>query len=248
VGLVIGLLITISVPVGIIFLIHRRSRVPVAVPLIAALFALFGLALTVPFTAWIWPLAFGGGRMPGALLLGAVTTGVISEFARFLSFRYIKTMQFHRDHSGALAAGIGHAAVGSVLAGLQFLATFAVMTFLGAAVNPAQVRDTLANGGPRIIIQALGQLPLIACSLAFSVLVVLAFRRNWLFFGVAILAHVGVLASVAILPTYIWGQAVLGLFGGISLIFVFLVVRSNIIAPIPRAPEPEPVDHPARIS
>ena len=121
VALAIGLIITITLPAAIVYLIHRRSRVPVAVPLIAALFYVFGVALSVPLTAWIWPLIFGSRRALGAVLLSAVTVAVFQEFVRFLAFRYIKTMQRHRDHAGALAAGIGQAGLASILTGLQLL-------------------------------------------------------------------------------------------------------------------------------
>jgi uncharacterized membrane protein YhfC len=244
---VIGLLITIGLPALIVYLIHARSRVPVSVPVLAAVFCAIGLAVSVPLNAYVWPLIFGSRSALGALLLSGITAGVCQEVARYASFRFPKVMRDHRDHAGALAAGVGHAGLLSVLAGLQFIAAIGIMIILPNKFPMDTLMQVLVHGGPQIVMHALSQVPQIACSLAFSLLIVLAFRRNRVFWPVAVAAHVGLLCLVGTL-SYLWGQAVLSLAGGLSLLFTLYVIRTGIIAPPPVVDEPEPIDPGVRLS
>jgi hypothetical protein len=238
-GLVIALLITIGLPLVVLYAIPRYSRVPRQVVLYGGLCCLVSLAVSVPLTSFVWPGVFGSGSV-GTLVATAVTVGVLQEVARFCGFRYVKTLRENADHAGAMAAGFGFGAVGSLLAGLQILGGLAIMIVIPSKFGISAVQQLLLHGGPQLVLQALRQIPLIACSMAFSVLAVLALRRWIGFLVVAIAAHVGVLLLSSLLP-YLWGGAVLSLCGGLSLLLIALVVRSRMIAPDhPEEPDGRP--------
>jgi hypothetical protein len=243
--LLVGLLITIGLPAGLVRLIHTRTHIPVAVPLLGALFGMLGLAVSLPITAYLWPLSFGA-RTSTTVLLTAVTSGLCQELARYAAFRYAKPLRDRRDHAGALAAGVGHAAVASVLTGIQFVGGLALLLFLPRMFDAGTRQQMLTENGAPIALAALSQLPLVACSLAFSVLVVLAQRRSLIYLALAIVAHIGLLWAVSSL-SYAWSLAVLCLAGGLSLMLVAAVLRTGIIAPPPHTPEPEPVDRGVRL-
>jgi hypothetical protein len=246
--LIIGLSITIGLPLAIYYLIKRRTSMPGAVPVIGATFGLISLAFTVPLNAYVWPLVFGSRLATGTLVMSSVTIGVISEVARYGAFRYPRRMRFYRDHEGALAAGFGDGAVNSILAGLQFVAGVGITTILPGKFSPEVINQTLINGGPLIIFNALRQIPLIACSMALAILIVFAFRRHSVAYVLAAMAaHTLVLLLYSTLP-FPWGAAVLSLSGGLSLLLIYWVVRSGVIKPFPRPEDTTPVDHGIRIA
>lgn len=213
-AIAIELLLMIVLPIILITLWCRRTRVPWTAPLIAAGCYLLNLAVNVPLIALVYPTL----HLPPLLLLAltALTYGTCEEVARWLSFR-LGSLRRHRDGDGAIAAGLGHGGAESVLFGLSYAAGTVVAVFAPDAL-PQATRDALAGASPWTFIgTGLDRLPALAGHLVFALLIVLAYRRGAKFLLLAIAAHAALdfsmfaLRDSAPLPVFIAAWTVVGL-------------------------------------
>ncbi|MBA3529987.1 MAG: YhfC family intramembrane metalloprotease [Propionibacteriaceae bacterium] len=235
-----ALFMMIALPVLLAFLVVRARRLPVRVPLVAAGFYFISLAITLPLTAFAWPLAFGRGSLL-TLALTCLTWGVCEELARFASFRFVPVMQRHRDDSGALAAGLGHGGAESIIFGLQFGAGVALMTLFPQQLPAGAGQQALSGGPVSFVLLGLDRLPALAAHLAFAFLIVMAFRRGLKYLPIAIVAHTLLDFVVFSIQKYfgaLWFEAVFGLLGAAALILVALLLRHQTIATQDEEPPP----------
>lgn len=185
-AIAIELTLMIGLPVALAVWWCRRTRVPWPAPLIAGAFYLLNLLVNVPLTAGLYPRL---GLSPVLLTaLTALTYGVCEELARWLSFR-VGSLRRHRDGDGAIAAGIGHGGLESMLFGLSYAAG-AIAALIAPDALPETTRAALVGADPWIFIgTGLDRLPALAGHLVFALLIVLAYRRGVRYLWLAIVAH-----------------------------------------------------------
>ncbi len=235
-AIAVELLLMIVLPIVLLTLWCRRTRVPWTAPLIAAGCYLLNLAVNVPLTVMVYPSL----NLPPVLLLAltALTYGVCEELARWLSFR-LGSLRRHRDGDGAISAGLGHGGAESVLFGLSYAAGTVAALFAPDAL-PQATRDALAGASPWVFVgTGLDRLPALAGHLVFALLIVLAYRRGVKFLLIAIAAHAALdfsmfmLRDHAALPAFIAAWAAAGL--------LCLVLARRLYGSLRRpAPEPAP--------
>ena len=142
-AIAVELLLMIVLPIVLLTLWCRRTRVPWTAPLIAAGCYLLNLAVNVPLTVMVYPWL----NLPPVLLLAltALTYGVCEELARWLSFR-LGSLRRHRDGDGAISAGLGHGGAESVLFGLSYAAGTVAALFAPDALPQATREAFRATG------------------------------------------------------------------------------------------------------
>src|SRR5262249_19767214 len=129
-----------------------------------------------------------------ALALTTLIYGVSEETMRYLSFRAGRAMRASRTADGALMAGVGHGGAESIFFGLSTAATTLVAAFAPDAFRGSGVAASDILGGPYWFFLAGGASRILAITvhLAFATLIVLAYRRSWIYYPLAILAHFAV--------------------------------------------------------
>lgn len=182
------LMIGFPIILGIIF--RRRLHTSWKMFFIGMGFYLLNLVIQLPINIFLWPSLFG--NQPWLLLGGTTLTyAICEECMRYLSFRTGKTMRRHRDENGALMAGAGHGGIESIYFAVS-LGLSMMTALLAPAIYKANGGD-LANAlnGPLIDYfgQGLTRILAITCHMGLAVMIVLAYRRNFWFFPLAILAH-----------------------------------------------------------
>src|SRR5262245_41136630 len=185
-GVELALMLFLPIVLAVVF--ARRLHVAGRVFFIAAGFYLLNLVVQLPFI-FAASAAFGKSLPYLALALITLTYGVSEETLRYLSFRAGRTMLASRTVNGALLAGVGHGGMESIFFGLGAVATtlvalLAPASLAGSDVTAADILDApywvfLSGGLSRVLA--------ITVHLAFATLIVLAYRRSWLFYPLAIL-------------------------------------------------------------
>ena len=186
IAFVVQMAIMVLFPIGLAIFFHRRFSVSWSVFLIAAGFYLINLVLQTPFV-FAWYYLFS--KLPWvALALVTLTYALSEETMRYLSFRVGRVMRANRTANGALMAGVGHGGTESIIFALGaaftlYAAIFAPLTLGGSAeaVLHAQWWTFVLSGVSRILA--------ITVHLGFATLIVLAYRRTWRFYPLAILMH-----------------------------------------------------------
>lgn len=223
----VAILIEIGLPIALVVFILRKFKVSwlvvltgvitfvgsqvVHIPLLQGLTVLFNNGTLPMPPAWILPYF-------NALLLG-VLAGLCEETARLIGFKVLKAKAKH--FNSALALGIGHGGVESVIVGGLVLASLiAALVSKLPVLQLAQFSATpwhlpLAGGVERIIA--------ISAQIFMSVLVWKAVAtRNYWWYVLAILYHT-VLDAVAVYLSQI-GLTTWQIEGSISIFFVFNVI------------------------
>jgi len=178
--------IMVLFPIGLAIFFHRRFHVSWVIFLIAAGFYLINLVVQTPFVfAWYYLFA----KLPWlALALVTLTYALSEETMRYLSFRVGRVMRANCTANGALMAGVGHGGAESIIFALG-----AAFTLLAALFTP------LALGGSAeyvlhapwwtFVLTGVSRILAITVHLGFATLIVLAYRRTWRFYPLAILVH-----------------------------------------------------------
>jgi uncharacterized membrane protein YhfC len=186
-------------PVALAIIFHRRLGAAWRVYFIAAGFYLINLVVQMPFV-YAANAAFAKSLPWVALALTALIYGVSEETLRYLSFRAGRTMRANRTANGALMAGVGHGGTESMLFALSTAATTLMALLAPAAFDAnaaasgstATAADILGAPSWTFLGGGLSRILAIAVHLAFATLIVMAYRRSWLFYPLAILAHFAV--------------------------------------------------------
>lgn len=181
--------IMILFPIGLAIFFHRRFSVSWVVFFIAAGFYLINLVVQLPFV-FAWYSLFA--KQPWvALALVTLTYGVSEETMRYLSFRVGRVMKANRTANGALMAGVGHGGTESIIFALG-----AVFSLLTALLMPQALKtsgvtaaDLLNAQWWTFVLSGVSRILAITVHLGFAALIVLAYRRAWWFYPLAILVH-----------------------------------------------------------
>lgn len=186
IAFVLQIAIMVLFPIGLAIFFHRRFRVSWVIFFIAAGFYLINLVVQTPFVfAWYYLFA----KLPWvALALVTLTYALSEETMRYLSFRVGRVMRANRTANGALMAGVGHGGAESIIFALS-----AAFTLLTALFMPLALGGTAeyALHAPwwTFVLSGVSRILAITLHLGFATLIVLAYRRTWRFYPLAILVH-----------------------------------------------------------
>ena len=176
-------------PIGLAIFFRRRFHVSWVIFFLAAGFYLINLVVQLPFV-FAWYALFAKVQWL-ALALVTLTYGVSEETMRYLSFRVGRVMRANRTANGALMAGVGHGGTESIIFAIG--AVFSLLTALlmpqalkGSGVSAA---DILNAPWWTFVFSGLSRVLAITVHLGFATLIVLAYRRSWLFYPLAIVVH-----------------------------------------------------------
>lgn len=176
-------------PIGLAIFFHRRFHVSWVVFFIAAGFYLLNLAVQMPFV-FAWYSLFA--KLPWVVLaLVTLTYALSEETMRYLSFRVGRVMKANRTINGALLAGVGHGGTEAIVFALG--AIFSLLTALLApqALKTSGVSAAAILSAPwwTFVLSGVSRILAITVHLGFATLIVLAYRRTWYFYPLAILLH-----------------------------------------------------------
>ncbi|MDQ2714619.1 MAG: YhfC family intramembrane metalloprotease [Chloroflexota bacterium] len=183
------MVLMVLLPIGAAIFFRQRFHVPWAVFFIAMGFYLINLIVQLPFV-FAWYALFS--KLPWlALLLVTLTYGISEETMRYLSFRAGRSMRANRTPNGALLAGIGHGGTESIVFALG--AVFSLLTALLApqALKASGVSAAAVLNAPwwTFVLGGFSRILAMTVHLGFATLIMLAYRRSWLFYPLAILLH-----------------------------------------------------------
>lgn len=220
-------------PIGLGGFFHRHFSISWKVFFIAIGFYLINLVVQIPFTAYLWPTLFG--KMLWILLaFTTLTYGITEETMRYLSFRTGKTMRANRTANGALMAGVGHGGAESVLFALQAIMGILIALFMPQILKAQGLHTNDILGMPWwfFIGSGLSRILAITAHMGFATLIVLAYRRSWLFYPLAIVAHFVVDFSTfgiqSLTKSLLWSLLVFVLWAVVALVLIVYVRRSGI--------------------
>ncbi len=178
--------IMVLFPISLAIFFHRRFRGSWVIFFIAAGFYLINLVIQIPFVyAWYYLFA----KLPWvALALVTLTYALSEETMRYLSFRVGHIMRASRTANGALMAGVGHGGMESIIFALS-----AAFTLFAALYMPLALGGTaeyvLHASWWTFVLSGVSRILAITVHLGFATLIVLAYRRTWWFYPLAILVH-----------------------------------------------------------
>lgn len=220
-------------PFALAFSFHRRFSVPWKVFFIAAGFYLLNLVIQIPFLL-VWFTLFRTSPLILTFFL-ALTYAVCEETLRYLSFRAGRTMKANRTLAGALMAGIGHGGTESIYFALNgpgyatiLLVLIALLApqFLLKGTHPA---DILAMPWWIFVITGVERLFGITVHLGLATLIVLAYRRSWFFYPLAIVVHfiIDFTTFTIVSANFLTGNILFFLWAVVSLLFIIFIRRTE---------------------
>jgi uncharacterized membrane protein YhfC len=250
-----GIMIVLGLGVGVAVI--RRYRVPWGLYGAGALTFIGSQVLHIPFNSLVlnnllahFGLVIASVRSGWQLLLVGLayglSAGLFEELARYVVYGWwLKTSRTWR---AALGFGAGHGGIEAVLlGGLGIYSVFQIMSLrfvdLSAVVPPGQLElarlqiETFWSAPWYLVmLGALERVFAICFHLSASVLVVQAFRRRNLLWLLAAIGWHTLLDATAVYGVQAWGavwtEASLAVFGGLSLLIIYLLRE----APDPRPP------------
>ena len=183
---VLQMAIMVLFPIGLAIFFHRRFPVSWVVFFIAAGFYLINLVIQTPFV-FAWYYLFS--KLPWvALALVTLTYALSEETMRYLSFRVGRVMKANRTANGALMAGVGHGGAESIAFALSAAFTLYAALFTPLALG-GSAEAVLHAPWWTFLLNGIGRILAITVHLGFATLIVLAYRRTWRFYPLAILLH-----------------------------------------------------------
>ncbi len=218
-AMVFVLLLTIALPLGSMFFLHRRGGSWKSFFVGAATFVLAALILEPVLHNLILRSGVGAviqGNIWLYGLYGGLAAGLFEETGRFLAFRY--ALRHSPGRITALSYGIGHGGIEAfLLVGLTMAANLSLgLAYTGGAALPAETAamvETLIST-PAVMFLWAGAERLMAMALhvSLSVLVCASVRtgKRWLF-PAAILVHASVDFAAVVSNTYLSVAATEGL-------------------------------------
>lgn len=188
----IQMVLMVLFPISLAIFFKRRFHVSWVVFFIAAGFYLINLFVQLPFV-FAWYALFA--KLPWlTLALTTLTYGVCEETMRYLSFRVGRVMRANRTANGALMAGVGHGGTEAII-----FAVGAAFSLLSALLMPqvlkaSGVSASVILGAPwwTFVLGGVTRILAITVHLGFATLIMLAYRRTWRFYPLAILLHFAV--------------------------------------------------------
>jgi len=126
-------------PIALGYFLVRRFRLRWRIFFIGVLFFIISQIIELPIAAGLVVFDLGLESRPwlGALIAG-LTAGVCEEVARYLGFRFTRTMRDNRTWPAALLLGAGHGGAESILVGLIVIA-LAIVSALAPDLLPPQL-------------------------------------------------------------------------------------------------------------
>jgi len=177
-------------PIALGYFLVRRLALRWRIFFIGVLFFIISQIIELPIAAGVAIFDLGLERRPwlGALITG-LTAGVGEEVARYLAFRFTRTMRDNRTWPAALLLGAGHGGAESILVGLIVIA-LAIIPALAPDLLPSE----LSIGGEvawyAYLLGGLERIFAITVQVSLAVLVFLVFvRRSIGYLFLAMLYH-----------------------------------------------------------
>ena len=186
VAFAVQIAIMVLFPIGLAIFFHRRFHVSWVVFLIAAGFYLINLVVQTPFV-FAWYYLFSKLQWV-SLALVTLTYAVSEETMRYLSFRVGRVMRANRTANGALMAGVGHGGTESIIFALGAAFTLYAALFMPLSLG-GSAEYVLHAPWWTFVLSGVSRILAITVHLGFAALIVLAYRRTWRFYPLAILAH-----------------------------------------------------------
>jgi uncharacterized membrane protein YhfC len=165
-------------PVILGFLLVKRLALPWRIFFVGFLFFLVSQVMELPIVAGLLLIDLGLENHPlvRALLAGLIA-GVFEETARYLGFRFNRTMRDNRTWSAALLYGAGHGGTESILLGLGVIAITIVAT-----LAPEQLPAELIGDGEAVwyayLLGGLERIFAITLHISLAVLVLQVFLQD----------------------------------------------------------------------
>ncbi len=219
-------------PIGLAVYFRRRFHVSWVVFFIAATFYLINLVVQSPFL-FAWYYLFS--KLPWiSLALITLTYAVCEETMRYLSFRVGRVMRANRTANGALMAGVGHGGAESIVFALGAIFTLVTALYMPLSLGGA-AQYVLNAPWWTYILTGFSRILAITVHLGFATLIVLAYRRTWHFYPIAILAHFLVDFSTFgvqnLTRSALWTIAVFILWAIAAVLLLLRVRRTDVVEP-----------------
>jgi uncharacterized membrane protein YhfC len=218
-------------PIGLAIFFKRRFHVSWAVFFIAVGFYLMNLGINTPL-AITWSVIFAK-LLVLSFALRALTYAVSEELFRYLSFRAGRIMRNSRNTDGALMAGVGHGGTESIVFALLLTALPIFIALAAPQVYRGHAGEILNAPWWTFVLGGLERILAITGHLGFATLIVMAYRRSWLFLPLAILAHFLVdftTFSAALLPNgHVWSDGLFTLWAIAALVLIVYVRRRGLL-------------------
>lgn len=201
------LLLSLFLPVGLVFYYYRKYRFSLKAFFVGAVvFFLFQVVLRTPLLFFLssqpWFSDLLANLFFSAVVIGGFTAGLFEECGRYLGFRFI--LQKELSWKNGLAYGLGHGGIESIiLVGFTYINNIVISLMINSgtfeqfvaqrvgANVAAAIKEQLVNLPPSIFIAAgVERVLTLIIQVALSLIVLYAVkRRRPLFLLVAILLH-----------------------------------------------------------
>ncbi len=222
--------IMVLFPIGLAIFFHRRFHVSWVVFLIAAGFYLINLVVQTPFV-FAWYYLFAKLQWV-SLTLVTLTYALSEETMRYLSFRVGRVMRANRTANGALMAGVGHGGTESIIFALGAAFTLYAALFMPLSLG-GSAEYVLHAPWWTFVLSGVSRILAITVHLGFATLIVLAYRRTWRFYPLAILAHFLVDFSTFGVQTLTgspgWTLGVFALWAIAAVVLLIRMQRTNVV-------------------
>lgn len=220
-------------PIGLAIFFHRRFHGSWVVFFIAAGFYLMNLLVQLPFL-FAWYALFA--KLPWLVLaLVTLTYGVCEETIRYLSFRVGRVMRANRTANGALMAGVGHGGTEAIVFALGAAFSLLSALLVPQALKASGVSATVLLTAPwwTFVLGGVERLLAITVHLGFATLIVLAYRRTWRFYPLAILLHFAVdfttIGVQSLTGSVVWMLVVFTAWAIMALVLLVRVRRMSMV-------------------
>lgn len=255
-----------ALALGLGYFLTRRFKLSWRLYWIGAAVFVLSQVFHLPFNAFVLPALSRAGLLPSppepwalvsqGLILG-LSAGIFEEGARFLMYRY--WTRTARSWSKGLLLGAGHGGIEAMLVGAVILwSALNIFTLSGADLAARLPADQGALAEQQLtafwalpwydtFLGFIERLFTIPVHIALSLLVLQVFLRRqirWLFAAVAWHTLLNAVGAVVVPQLYgmYWGEAVIGLFGLLSVGIIFALRSSETVEAAPDSAEAAPLN------
>lgn len=242
--MVITAIVTLFGPIVAAIVFYRKNKYPLVALFIGmGVFFVFQIVIRIPILQLVLPNFDWYKNMTSHMVIYAVflgfTAGLVEEAGRFLAYKTI--LKKHMNWESAIAFGIGHGGIESILLiGLSFVSNLVMSMMINSGVFDSAIAPTLPAGTADLLKNALvgtdsymfliGGLERILTfiiHIGFSVMIMVGIRKGkgLLYVCIAILIHMvldtsAVLMSQNGVPVMIT-EVYLAIYAVVAIVYVF---------------------------